>query len=368
MSICRIDIKEDLWEYLTHTEKPILLYGMGNGADKILEVCRARDIEIADTFASDGFVRGHSFHGKTVLSYSAAKEKYREFIVLLSFASSLPDVLATIHRIAEEQELYAPDVPVFGQTLFDRPFFEAHRKELEKTEAMLADQCSKDTLTNVVLYKLTGDIRYLDACESTEEESLSLFWQPKTLTSYVDLGAYNGDTVRKLLPHAPNLSHIVAFEPDRRNFRKLSEYAASLPTHITLEAHNLGAWCHEDILYFDASGNRNAGILQNAASKKCVTVPVDTVDHILDSRATELIKYDVEGSEKEALIGSRQTIKNENPRLLVSLYHRSEDLFTLPTLVKELMPNSLLYLRKLPYIPAWDLNLYAVPTERINHV
>ena len=75
MRIRDLDIREDLWEYLAHAQKPILLYGMGNGADKILDVCHARGIEIADTFASDGFVRGHSFHGKTVLSYSAAKEK-----------------------------------------------------------------------------------------------------------------------------------------------------------------------------------------------------------------------------------------------------------------------------------------------------
>ena len=87
----QLPIKEDLFTYLKHTEKPIVMYGMGNGADKILAALTERGIEIADFFASDGFVRGHSFHGKTVLSYSAVKEKYGigNFIVLLSFASSL---------------------------------------------------------------------------------------------------------------------------------------------------------------------------------------------------------------------------------------------------------------------------------------
>ena len=46
------------------------MYGMGNGADKIIEVLDALGIEVADFFASDGFVRGHSFHGKKVLSFS----------------------------------------------------------------------------------------------------------------------------------------------------------------------------------------------------------------------------------------------------------------------------------------------------------
>ncbi len=364
MSIRDIDIREDLWEYLTHAEKPILLYGMGNGADKILAICEARGIPIADTFASDGFVRGHSFHGKTVLSYSAAKEKYKDFIVLLSFASALPDVLTTVRRVASEQELYAPDVPVFGETLFDRPFFEAHRKALEETESMLADECSRETLTNVVRYKLTGKIEFLDACESDETEAFRSLLHTETITHYTDLGAYNGDTVRKLLPLSPTLTHVTAMEPDRRNFRKLSEYAETVRERIEIEAHNVGAWCGKDTLFFDASGNRNAGILTGGTAKKITEVPVDTVDNILDGRSTDFIKYDVEGSEKEALLGSQKTVATYKPSLLVSLYHRSEDLFTLPKLVKQMMPSYELYLRKLPYIPAWDLNLYAIERKK----
>ena len=66
----------DLWRYLAdQKEKAIVMYGMGNGADKILAVCERYGIEVSDFFASDGFVRGHSFHGKRVLSYSEAKEK-----------------------------------------------------------------------------------------------------------------------------------------------------------------------------------------------------------------------------------------------------------------------------------------------------
>ena len=333
---------------------------MGNGADKILDVCHARGIEIADTFASDGFVRGHSFHGKTVLSYSAAKEKYEKFIVLLSFASSLPDVLDTIHHVASEQELYAPDVPVFGSTLFDRAFFESHKKEFVKTEEWLEDELSRKTFLNIIQYKLTGNIAYLDACESDEGDTCRTLLHTDKLEHYTDLGAYNGDTVRKLLPVSPKLTHITAFEPDRRNFRKLSEYALTVYDRVNIEAHNIGAWSNKDILLFDASGNRNAGIASEGQKQKLTEVSVDTVDNILGERNTDFINYDVEGSEYEALLGSQKTIQRCAPKLLVSLYHRSEDLFVLPKLVKQLDPSYRLYLRKLPYVPAWDLNLYAI--------
>ena len=54
-------------------------------ADKIIGVCTRYGIEISDFFASDGFVRGQLFHGKTVLSFSQIKEKYgKDFIELIN--------------------------------------------------------------------------------------------------------------------------------------------------------------------------------------------------------------------------------------------------------------------------------------------
>ena len=87
---------------------------------------------------------------------------------------------------------------------------------------------------------------------------------------------------------------------------------------------------------------------------------MDSLDSLCADIIPDYVKYDVEGSEREALMGSKELIKAHAPKLLVSVYHRSEDLFALPTLVKKLNPDYKLYLRKLRYIPAWDLNLYAL--------
>lgn len=365
MNLC---IETDLWQYLSRTDKPILLYGMGNGADKILRVCERYGIEISDFFASDGFVRGHSFHGKVVLSYSEAKAKYGSFIVLLSFASSLPDVLATIRRVASENELYAPDVPVFGDNLFNLEFFREHQKEFEDAYDLLADEKSRKTFVNVIQYKLSGDVAYLDACEADENETINELLSPSSIVDYADLGAYNGDTIRRLAPLAKNLHRVVAFEPDRRNFRKLSDYGESVSEHLTIAPLQLAAWSNRETLLMDASGNRNANLADTAKAKKTVEVEADSLDNRLGGLEPDYIKYDVEGSEREALLGSAETIRRFRPRLLVSLYHRSEDLFTLPLLLKELAPDYDFYLRKLPYIPAWDLNLYAIPKEENRNV
>ena len=65
----------DLYDVLSRTDKPVVMYGMGNGADKILKVLSERGIAVSDFFASDGFVRGHFFHGKKVLTYAQVSEK-----------------------------------------------------------------------------------------------------------------------------------------------------------------------------------------------------------------------------------------------------------------------------------------------------
>lgn len=357
-----INIKTDLWHYLAESERPVVMYGMGNGADKILTVCEKYGVEIADFFASDGFVRGHAFHGKTVISYSAMKEKYegQNPIVLLSFASSLPDVMALFKHVGKECELYAPDVPVFGDTLFTIEFFEENRERFERVWEMLADEESKRIYENVISYKLTGDIKYLWASESDKREVYENLINCKDIKSYLDLGAYNGDTIREMLFYNPELEKATALEPDARNFRKLTEYVQTV-TNVEINCVNAGAWCENTTLLFDASGNRNAGIVSRGnIVSKIKEVPVVSVDSVLGGKGVDYIKYDVEGSEREALLGSAQTIKAHAPTLLVSLYHRSEDLFALPELIKELNGDYSLYLRRFPYIPAWDLNLYAI--------
>ena len=79
--------KQTVWEYLSRTEKPILLYGMGDGADKILRVFSDYGIVCSGIFASDEFVRGHSFRGFRVMTYAQACETYPDCIVVLAFAA-----------------------------------------------------------------------------------------------------------------------------------------------------------------------------------------------------------------------------------------------------------------------------------------
>ncbi len=366
-------VTHDLWEYLKQSNKTIVLYGMGNGADKILAVLAERGISVGGVFASDGFARGNLFHGMPVLTWSDVKAEFgaENVIVLLSFGTSRPEVLENILRIRAEAELYAPDVPAFGDTLFTRSFYREHIEELAATRALLSDEESRRIFDNVLSYKLTGDISYLLDAESNEDAIFETIIHPKTLKAAADLGAYNGDTVRQLLEQAEeNIDTIWAMEPDARNYKKLEIYAES-----EVRAHvipvNAGAWNEETTLFFDKSGNRNASFEKNRSQTladrpaKVAEVKALPLDRVLGGTRVDYIKYDVEGSEREALDGSIVTLANYAPTLLVSLYHRSEDLFALPLHIRVIAPHYQgFYLRRLRGIPAWDLNLYVTKEKR----
>ncbi len=352
-----LKITEDLWSYLERQDKPIVIYGMGNGADKVISLAAKHKIEIADFFASDSFVRGQSFHGKTMLTYSGVREKYGDgnFIVLLSFATRLPQVIENIKNIASENELYAPDVPVAGSNIFTLEFYEKYKSDLKSVYQMLADATSKNALYNIISYKLTGKIDYLFNCEHQREEIFTSLLTPGKYNAIADLGAFTGDTIRELLEYSPSLRYSIAMEPDRKNFRKLQRYADG-ETRCRIAALNLAAWSEPRSLSFEGTGNKNSNV---SAGQNTHTVDAESLDNILSGRAVDYIKYDVEGSEMEALLGSSETIKRHCPELCVSLYHRSEDIFLLPMLINHLNPSYKFYIRRGKYLPAWDINLIA---------
>ena len=350
---------QDLWQTLQAERRPIFLYGMGNGADKILAVTRQRGIPVAGVFASDGFARGQSFQGMPVRSFSEIAATYAPdtCVVLLAFGSARPEVLSLIEKVAERYELYVPDVPVCGDTLFDAAFFSAHEKELAAARALFSPE-SRKLFDRVLAYKLTGRYDHLMSAVTPEEEIDALLPLHRVRHA-TDLGAYTGDTLRELLAVAP-LTAAVAMEPDRRNFKKLQAFAESVSDRCAISCHKAAAFDRVGEAAFDASGNRNAGLATGRATME-TSVATTTVDALLAGAATDYIKYDVEGAEHAALLGAAETIRCARPILKIAAYHRSEDLFDLPLLLHQLAPDHRLHLVRRRCVPAWDLDIIALP-------
>lgn len=339
---------EDLWHYIKETERPIALYGTGDGADKIMAKLDKDGTlgKVQGVFASSGFVRDRYFKGFKVESFESCKERLGDdLIVLMCFGSSRPEVLTNVDKIASQCEFYAPDVPVYGKNIFDKDFYEEHRSEITRVTALLEDDLSVKTMVNTVTNKLTGSIAPLKACETTAEEENALIRLPGDAV-FVDLGAYNGDTVLKYTSCCPSIKKIYAVEPDRRNFRKLQENTSHIDniTYINaLISDNSG------ISHIDMSKGR--GVHETGSGSDIESL---TVDDILRGERADFIKFDVEGNEHKAIEGASETIKKYRPVMHIACYHRSEDIFDLPLKVLGIRDDYKVYMRHLPHVPGWD--------------
>lgn len=341
----------ELWKRLKTTDKPIVLYGMGNGADRILDVMEGRGIKAAGVFASDDFVRHQQFRGFTVGSYGELKAYFGDMIVLVSFGTHRPEVLANIRAIMAEQEVYVPDVPVAGETIFNADFLTLHYNELERVYHMLADEQSRLVFKNVVRSKLTGEIPPLFECASSVEEAWGLF-QLTEKERYLDLGAYTGDTVERFLRFTNgHYQQIWAVEPDHKNFKRLLQNTDNL---LNVQCFNCCVDADSGERRYSMDGGRKSHALKNGGEM----ISAVTVDELLDGAPVSLIKMDVEGMEAAALRGAAGTIRKYKPSMQVSAYHRSEDLFALPLLVEQIRPGAKVYLRHFSCLPAWDTDFY----------
>lgn len=347
-----------IWDKLRETDKPIFLYGTGNGGDKIITALERSGASLTGIFASDGFVRDRSFHGFKVRSYSDVTAEYGDnIIVLLAFGTTLDSVQAFIRELDEKHELIIPDVPLYGGDLFDWKYFTDKLNNLNNAMNCLSDEKSREIFCDAVNFRLTGKLNYLRNSD-TWQESLNELLGNQVIGTVLDGGAFKGDSTYEFLK-AFNPDKIYAVEADPKTCAKLKNFAESIEDADVIPI-NSALWNENGILEYVSSGSRGSG--ESGANKraKITTIPCSTIDSIIGDGDIDLIKLDVEGAESKALDGAVNTIERCKPNMIISLYHKTDDLFELIKRIAKLLPDHKLYLRRIPCIPFWDLNLYAV--------
>lgn len=377
-----------LWNKLKDSGKPIVLYGMGDGAEKILDYAEAHEIKIDDIFASDEFVRGHCFKGYRVKRLSEVTEIYGDFIILVAFATRDKSVIDRISELDKRYELYAPDISMFDNKSNIDNYFASFKKNIDcysQAYNLLADEKSKQVFRNAINFKISAKIKYIREAETSKSDAFALLCIGETQKlHYIDIGAYDGDTILELCEYlqdmGSDIEKVTALEPDKKNFLKLCKNLKKNNLFSKCDLYNTAAWDKKQNISFIQKAGRHSSVestislslnngMINGRFNKVMTIEANSVDNIISENLrkydeTEMrhffIKYDVEGCEYEAISGSAETIKKYKPTLAVSMYHKDEDLFKLPLLINKINPSYKFYLRKHEYIPFWDLNLYAI--------
>ncbi len=357
-----LDIEELLslkscWERLEKTKDPIFIYGMGDGSLKLMKELEKRRISISGIFASDEFVRGHYFEGHLVHKLSDieenAKQNGYDFIILLAFAAGYQELIKKIDKLEKKYCLLMPDTAVIGGEPFLKEHIAERFSDIERVYSMFADDKSRQVFESILKYKITGELKYLRECTTETDEAFESIIKLGSDETYVDLGAFNGDTVLDFAERTNYVyKEIYALEPNKRNYKKLLRNTENLENTYTF---NCAAWSENTTLIFNTGGGR-----QSQVSQKGIETQARCVDSILNSKKATYIKFDVEGAEREAIRGCVKTIKTHSPKLCVAVYHRLFDMFDIPLQIEKINPNYKFYLRHYPYYPAWETNLFCV--------
>jgi FkbM family methyltransferase len=171
---------------------------------------------------------------------------------------------------------------------------------------------------------------------------------------FVDCGAFDGDTItafRKVT--RDHFDRVIAFEPDPINFAAL-EAAVNGDQRIVLKPYATSA--RRETLRF-AAGD---GVASRISSIGTCEVETITLDEALDGIAPTYLKFDIEGSEPDALEGGRETITRHRPKMAVCSYHAPDHLWSIPLRLNELVPDSRFTLRTY-YADGFDCVCYCLP-------
>ena len=236
-------------------------------------------------------------------------------------------------------------------------------REIEEVASIWADPESEAEYRSQLRWRFLLDYDALrpprPVAETYFPEDLIL---PLADEVFVDCGAFTGDTIEAFMAvRGRRFDRIVAVEPDAVNRRvlqrRIDDWDRSGIGPIQVAPVAVGA--KRGKLQFATTGT--AGSRVGSGSE---TVDVAPLDEILAECRPTFIKFDVEGAEHDALVGGSQSIRDNLPVLAVCLYHRPEDLWDLPLLIRSLGPGYRLYLRRYSD-ERWETVCYAVPLERL---
>ncbi len=173
-----------------------------------------------------------------------------------------------------------------------------------------------------------------------ENESDEYHWRStiKPGDVVLDVGANVGTDTKSALAAGAGL--VVAIEPEPLTLECLRRNLAAEIRDKRVIVVPKGAWDKEDTLALhvdpaDAGGS--SFVWQKSGPS--VEVPLTTIDRIvadLKLPKVDLIKMDIEGAEKNALLGATATIRRYHPKLSLVLEHSTDDVEVLPAVARRL--------------------------------
>jgi FkbM family methyltransferase len=232
-------------------------------------------------------------------------------------------------------------------------------QKAEHARSLLSDSKSK-MIFNSIIARSSGadnDLMLMPSiCENNQYFPTDLF-DLSCEESYVDVGAYDGDTIKKFLSKCKNqFDKIYAFELNNNIFSKLENNLLNLNNVERIKIFNVGAWDKKEKLSYK-EGNSNSAIGEGAE-----IAFVAPLDEMLSDVKVTYLKMDIEGAEINALCGARKLIEKQKPKLAICVYHKISHLWEIPILINEMLPDHSIFLRHHTNLE-YETVCYALPNN-----
>lgn len=357
-------------------DKDLLLFGAGNLGRRTLAGLRRAGIEPLAFADSSLALQGEVVDKKTVFAPAAAVEKFgaHATFVVTVWSPIRELAFAEVARKLRGLEVcrVVPFVPLFWRhaseflpyNSIDLPHkLYDNGDAVREAYARLHDERSRGEFLLQLSYLLSM-MDTVDLPRGGAKES----YFPRDLVElsarevFVDCGAYDGDTIEPFLKASGGgFRAIVAFEPDPHAVVRLRRLVQGLPSRardrIRVEQKAVGAFAGS--LHFEGNGTPGSRVSETGPLKvECV--PLDAA---LEDLAPTFIKMDIEGAERDALLGARETIRAHRPILAICVYHVQGDLYGIPNAIGRVCEDYTLHLRRQGN--DGDLVCFAIPNERL---
>ena len=155
----------------------------------------------------------------------------------------------------------------------------------------------------------------------------------------IDCGGSTGDTAIYFAAKGAKKVYVYEFIQSSTD---LIEKQLRLNTHLEdkIKLINNAVWEKSNIeLSYEDKGNSTFVGEKDKYAEKVFTLSIDDLVENEKMSTVDLLKMDIEGAEYSALLGARRTIQKFKPNLAISIYHKKDDLYTIPKLIKKMLPE-----------------------------
>lgn len=185
----------------------------------------------------------------------------------------------------------------------------------------------------------------------------------------IDAGAYVGDSSVWLAQYTEK--KVYAFEPFEENCKRIPIVCdMNGIDNVVPVSLGLSNQVGESKLYV-ASSEEGSGIVKRdgVSYEQERLIQTETVDQYVQEHGLRvgIIKVDVEGGERELLGGAMQTIREQKPYLIISIYHSGDDFFEIKPMIEQLHLGYHFHITQ-PYLRNWaivDTALVCMPKEAL---